>query len=154
MNMAKALLLLVAAVALGTCAPGHAHTHNGARRVTGPWVAGMASASSPQTSGTYKNQPIVPAKQSGELSTAGNAFVLTQSATTTFLPQGYGWCKNNVGCASNITNGNSEQCYSIFYPVPRCVHTRTHATACLHVRVLLSLLLDVVWGLTRGRGHA
>ena len=36
-----------------------------------------------------------------------------------YLPQANGWCKNNVGCASNTTNGNSEQCYSIFYSVPK-----------------------------------
>ena len=67
------------------------------------------------------NQPIVNPQTSPELSAAGNAFLYTQYATSTYLPQAKGWCKNNVGCATNITNGNSEQCYSIFYPVTRYV---------------------------------
>ena len=67
----------------------------------------------------YTNQPIVPPQSSGELSPAGDAFEYVQFASTVYLPQADGWCKNNVGCSDNITNGNSEQCYSIFYPVPK-----------------------------------
>ena len=87
----------------------------------------MALADKAQTrvatpsSETYKNKPIVNPQSSAELSLAGGAFVYTQYASQVFLPQANGWCKNNVGCATNVTNGNSEQCYSIFYPVPECV---------------------------------
>jgi len=69
----------------------------------------------------YKNKPIVDPESSAELSVAGGAFEYTQYATKVFLPQANGWCKNNIGCQTNVTNGNSEQCYSIFYPVPECV---------------------------------